>query len=123
MFWWQLREIQPRSFRGVRDSSGRLQAGATITNEIDHIYIETFSTGPWNVLRDSPNSVTEVGTTLMAEIVRESRDRGHRGEVRLSSLSGAISFYEKIGFVTDEESGEMFLSNQKANIFLKTRTG
>lgn len=57
-------------FRGVRDVEGNLQAGASITNERDHIYIDNFSTDPWNIFRISPKSVRGAGEALMAEIVK-----------------------------------------------------
>ncbi len=111
----------PVSFRGVRDSAGNLQAGATVTNERDHIYIDTFTTAPWNVLENSPKSVRGAGLALMAQIARESIDRGHGGQIRLNSLSSAVSFYEGIGLVEDEETGEMILSSENSRRFLQRR--
>lgn len=109
----------PTSFRGVRDAAGNLQAGAIVTNESNHLYIDLFSTAPWNIFRNSPMSFRRAGEALMAEIVKESRFRGHGGELRLISLTGSVTFYEDIGFVLDEESGEMSLSSERASRFLQ----
>ncbi len=109
----------PAGFRGVRDAGGNLQAGATITNERDHIFIDTFATAPWNVFRTSPKSVRDAGKVLLAEIVKESINKGHKGEIRLSSLPGSASFYMRIGLVEDDDSGEMILSSQNAREFLR----
>lgn len=108
-----------RSFRGIRDTAGNLQAGAIVRSARDHIFIAFFSTAPWNILRNSSRSVRGAGEALMAQIVRESIDRGHGGETRLGSLSGAISFYEGVGFVTNEENDEMILTRERAIRFLQ----
>ncbi len=68
---------EPGSFRGVRDADGNLQTGAIVTNESDHIYVDFFATAPWNVLENSPKSVRGAATALMAEIIKESINRGH----------------------------------------------
>lgn len=54
----------------------------------------------------------------MAEIVKESINRGHGGEIRLNPLSGSAGFYTRIGFVVDEETDEMILTSQSARLFL-----
>lgn len=111
----------PAGFRGVRDSAGNLQAAAFVTNERDHLYVDFFATAPWNVLGNYPKSVRGAGTALMAEIVKQSIDRGHGGEIRLNPLSGSASFYEIIGFEVSEDTGEMILSSQRARRFLQRR--
>ncbi len=112
----------PRNFRGIRDADGNLQAGAIVTNELNHLYVDYFATAPWNILRDDVRSAKNAGTILMANLVRESISMGHEGRIKLLALSGSTSFYTKIGFL-DNEDGEMVLTSERASRFLATLEG
>lgn len=66
----------PENFRGVRDTSGSLQAGAIVTDMDDYLYVDYMATEPWNITRDSSRAVRRAATMLMAQIVRESIEQG-----------------------------------------------
>lgn len=112
----------PENFRGIRDADGNLQAAAIITNEPNHLYVDYFATAPWNVLRNSPKSVRNAGAILMAELVKESMNDPkeiRKGRLQLYAITGSVSFYEGLGFVEDQASGDMVLSIEAANKLLK----
>lgn len=110
--------ITPANFRGLRDSNGNLQAGAIITDTPIFLYVDFFASAPWNIFRNSPKTARDAGTALMAALVKESMNKGYGGEVRLSSLSGSVSFYKRIGFEERSDSEEMILTRERAIRFL-----
>jgi hypothetical protein len=46
--------LQPEDFRGVRDNSGNLQAGAIVRAIDDHLYLDYIATAPWNLIATLP---------------------------------------------------------------------
>jgi len=44
--------VEPESFRGVRDQTGNLQAGAIVTDISDYLYVDYIATAPWNITKD-----------------------------------------------------------------------
>lgn len=106
-------------FRGVRDSDGRLQAGAIISEQIGELYpyteqrkylsIDPFTTPPWNCLElkgvEFPEKKEGAATWLMAEIIQETIDTEIEGVTKVSAIDRAIKFYLDIGF---EENLEYF---------------
>lgn len=114
----------PENFRGVRDSSGNLQAGAIVNNMEDHLYLDYIATAPWNVTFDSPRSLRGAGRALMAQLVRESIENGHGGRI-IADVAGSASFYQRIGFVPTGEGSqlapEMELTPEAARNFLDTQ--
>lgn len=120
---------EPDTFRGVRDMQGRVQAGAIVEEYLDHLYIDTFTNAPWNVLKNQPETLKGAATSLMKELVNESKSLGFEGRLKLLPVKRALSFYTKIGFTEDEdkaggleltpESAERFLERQKC----RERTG
>lgn len=113
------------NFLGIKDSKGNLQAASIINLKNDHIYIDYLATAPWNIVEKDKRKVKGAGTAAIEAIVRKSIEQGMKGKVKLESLPGAISFYEKIGFKqtgTSPDSAEgvvkMELSPEKAILFL-----
>ena len=117
----------PENFRGVRDTNGNLQAGAIVTDMDDYLYVDYMATAPWNIIRDSPRGVRRAATKLMAQIVRESIDRGYRGQIMVDAVGGTADFYRTIGFIETEEGSvsapEMVLTLEAARNFLDDVTG
>lgn len=112
--------MEPDTFRGVRDVFRRLQAGAIVEEENDCLYIDAFSSAPWNVLKNQPETLKGAGTSLMEELVRESIDLRFEGRLKLLAISRARSFYIKIGFTENEEGlGELELTPEAAERFLE----
>lgn len=115
--------VQAESFRGVRDRSGNLQCAAIVTNLGEHLRLEFIATAPWNITKDSSKSVSEAGTSLMVELVRESKRLGYSGRILLEAVSGSPAFYQGIGFIRTEfgsaSAPEMELSPSAADEFLK----
>lgn len=116
--------MEPGTFRGVRGVQGsRLQAGAIVEQEIDCLYIEAFATAPWNIIGNQPETLKGAGTSLMGELVNESKSLGFEGRLKLFTIERARSFYIKIGFTEDEDglggleltplAAERFLARQK----------
>jgi hypothetical protein len=68
--------LQPEDFRGIRDSSGNLQAGAIVSAIDDYLYLDYIATAPWNLIANLPNHSKGAATSLIRSISRESFDRG-----------------------------------------------
>lgn len=117
----------PENFRGVRDLKGNLQAGAVVTDMDDYLYVDYMATAPWNIVRDSPRAVRKAATMLMAQIVRESTERGYRGQIIVDAVGGTADFYRTMGFVETEEGSasapEMVLTPEAARDFLDDVAG
>ncbi|RUT07308.1 hypothetical protein DSM106972_025690 [Dulcicalothrix desertica PCC 7102] len=96
------------SFRGVRDISGRLQAGTIISREYGIIYpyselrqylsLDPFTSAPWNCLegRTFVETVKGAGTWLMSEIVEEVIDTEIEGIIKILAIDRAKDFYSNI---------------------------
>lgn len=111
---------EPNTFRGVRDKQGRLQAGAIVEPEIDYLSVDNFTSAPWNVLRNQPESLKGAGTLLMEELVKESIDLDFEGRLKLYPIPRAVPFYQRVGFVESEEgTGELELTPLAAKAFLE----
>lgn len=108
----------PETFRGVRDQVGRLQAGAIVHKERDYLEVDFMATAPWNILLHQPESLKGAGTTLIEELVKESRDLGFGGRLKLYAIPRAKQFYTDIGFVETEE-GDWELTPEAAPRFLE----
>lgn len=117
--------VSPEDFRGVRDGSGILQAGAIVIDMDDHLFVEYLATAPWNVTQDSPSSVRKAATALMALLARESDSNGHSGRIMLYAIPDAIEFYQKIGFADTGEGSpnapEMELTGAAARQLMNSR--
>lgn len=115
------------NFRGVIDEQGILQAIAAIKdvslyNEgeiVPAIALESICNAPWNVI-DQAQIETRRGaaTSLIEEIVKESKSKQFGGVVKLFTIPRAKSSYIKIGFVDTDGSGEMLLTENVADKFL-----
>lgn len=109
---------EPENFRGVRDVQGRLQAGAIVEEDFDYLSVETFTNAPWNVLGNQPEPLKGAATSLMEELVNESKELGFEGRLKLYSTQRAKQFYVDIGFVETDIPREMELTPEAAEEFL-----
>jgi hypothetical protein len=110
--------MEPNTFRGVRDVHSRLQAGAIVEEEIDFLFLDALASAPWNVLGNQPETIKGAGTTLMEELVKESKALGNEGRIRLYPLQRSLQFYTDIGFV-ETGSGDWELTEEAASRFLE----
>lgn len=110
--------MKPNSFRGVRDVHSWLQAGAIVEEDIEFLFVDAIASAPWNVLGTQPETIKGAGTTLMEELVKESRALGFEGRMRLYSLQRSEQFYTDIGFVETSE-GDWELTEEMASLFLE----
>lgn len=118
-------------FRGVRDTSGRLQAGAIVsfsngliypyTEDRDYLSIDPFTNSPWNCLEGVtfPETVKGAGTWLMSEIVQEVIDTEIAGVIKVLTIDRAKSFYLSMGFQENPDyERELILTREEARLFL-----
>jgi len=118
-------------FRGVRDTNGRLQAGAIVsflngliypyTEERDYLSIDPFTTPPWNCVEGItfPETVKGAGTWLMSEIVQEVINTEIIGVIKVLTIDRAKSFYLSMGFQENpDDEREMVLTRGAARLFL-----
>jgi hypothetical protein len=119
--------LQAESFRGMRDRAGNLQAGAIVTDLGEYLYVDFLASAPWNIIGDSLLSVRRAATILMAQIVRESIEKGYGGRVVVDAVGGTADFYRRMGFIETEAGSaitpEMALSPEAARDFLDELTG
>lgn len=121
-------------FRGVRDESGLLQAGAIISRQHGVIYpdieqreylsIDPFTTPPWNCLEGVtfPETIKGAATWLMADIILEVIDTNIEGVTKLLTIDRARSFYESIGFQPNPDfDREMILTKEAARLFVQNQ--
>ena len=109
---------EPKTFRGVRDRAGRLQAAAIIYQRSNYLEVDLIATAPWNILPNQPESIKGAGTALMENLVKESVDLGFGGRLKLYAIPHAKQFYEKIGLEETDE-GDWELTPQAAERFLE----
>lgn len=109
---------EPDTFRGVMDVQGRVQAGASVEPEIDHLFVDAFTNAPWNVIKNQPETLKGAATSLMEELVNESKSLGFSGCLKLYSIPRAKQFYIDIGFVETDLPREMDLTLEAAEGFL-----
>lgn len=84
------------------------------------MYIDAFATAPWNILENQPETIKGAGTSLMEELVNESKDLGFEGRLKLFTIERARSFYTKIGFTEGEDGlGGLELTPKAAERFLE----
>jgi hypothetical protein len=109
--------LQPEDFRGVRDDSGNLQAGAIVSAIDDHLYLDYIATAPWNLIPTLPKHNKGAAKSLIRSISRESFDRGYNGRI-IVDVAGSAGFYKKMGFVETGEGSvnipEMVLTTEAA---------
>lgn len=95
--------MEPNTFRGVRDGKSRLQAGAIVVEDIDFLFLDALATAPWNIVGSQPETTKGAGTSLMEELVKESKELGYMGRLKLIAIERALYFYTGIGFIEDED--------------------
>lgn len=122
---------EPGKFRGVKDELGRLQAGAIVESYFNYLEIDTLTNAPWNVLKNQPETIKGAATSLMEQIIIESKELGFEGYIKLIAIERAKSFYTKIGFTEEESSSrilelkptvaERFLERQRNHRYSKNQ--
>lgn len=109
---------EPETFRGVRDREGRLQAAGIVHLQSDYLEVDLIATAPWNILPNQPESLKGAGTALMEELVKESKDLGFGGRLKLYAIPRARQFYEKLG-LEETAQGDWEFSPETAERFLE----
>lgn len=122
---YDIERFGSKGVRQIRDKNGVLQATAVvIASKNDGYVVDLLATSPHNLNASDPRYTKGAGTAAMEQIMLESI-RESNGEVRLTALPGAISFYEKIGFKTTSSEEEvvtkMAISKSDAEKFLRSR--
>lgn len=86
--------------RGVVDSNGRLQSVALIDPRDGYVYVDSLATAPWNILKEVGDErvMPGAGRAAIVRAIEESVQLGNGGRLRLTPLSGARGFYERLGF-------------------------
>ena len=81
--------------------------------------IESLTNSPWNTI-EYPQLEKRKGaaTSLIEGIVRESQALAFSGIVKLFAIPSAREFYQEIGFIDTDGSGEMILIANAASMFL-----
>lgn len=117
-------------FRGVVDERGIVQAIAAIQDvelyddgvKFPAIALESICSAPWNVITQVQIETCKGGpTSLIEEIVKESKSKNFGGVVKLFTLPRAKPRYAKIGFVDTDGSGEMILTQTNSETFLQSQ--
>ncbi|MDG2616792.1 hypothetical protein P7L53_11100 [Thermoleptolyngbya sichuanensis XZ-Cy5] len=111
--------------RAVVDRQGNVQAVALVTDYevVDAIYIDFLVAAPWNLrLVQDGRSVADAPAALVAQIAKESLDRGLGGTVKATVVRGATSFYERIGS-REVKDGEYRLSPEAAQALIAIMEG
>lgn len=115
------------SFRGVIDDQNLLASVCLIQEtfifidgeRLECLEIESLTNSPWNTI-DYPQVEKRKGaaTSLIEGIVRESQASAFSGIVKLMAIPNAREFYQEIGFIDTDGSGEMILTANAASMFL-----
>ncbi|MEA5594065.1 GNAT family N-acetyltransferase [Rivularia sp. UHCC 0363] len=130
---YKIREIASDIFekeqliRGVIDDQGllaavcRIQETSILLDEelINCLEIESITNSPWNTI-EYPLAEKRKGaaTSLIEGIIIESRQQGLPNILKLIPIPGAIKFYQDIGFIETDISGDMILTYNEASMFL-----
>lgn len=117
-------------FRGVIDDQNLLAAVCTIQEtfifidgeRLECLEIESLTNSPWNTI-DYPQVEKRKGaaTSLIEGIVRESQASAFSGIFKLMTIPSAREFYQDIGFIDTDGSGEMILTANAVSMFLLTQ--
>jgi hypothetical protein len=110
----------------VKDTQGILQSACiieVIQIDIDDqsytgLGIESLTNAPWNTIGiPQPETKKGAATSLIEELVHESRRLQFNGIIKAITIPSTRLFYRKIGFIEDS-SGEMILTSNAAQEFL-----
>ncbi|NJL77768.1 MAG: GNAT family N-acetyltransferase [Richelia sp. RM2_1_2] len=114
-------------FRSVIDDQNLLAAVCIIQETsilideelIDCLEIESLTNSPWNTI-EYPQLERRKGaaTSLVEGIILESRNEGLPSILKLIPIPDARKFYQDIGFVETDVSGDMILTYNAASMFL-----
>lgn len=113
--------------RGVVDDQGllagvcRIQETSILLDEelTSCLEIESITNSPWNTIEyPLPEKRKGAATSLVECIILESREKGLANILKLIPIPDAIEFYQDIGFVETDISGDMILTYNAASMFL-----
>lgn len=114
-------------FRGVIDDQGLLAAICIIQETsilideelIDCLEIESLTNSPWNTIEYLQLEKRKgAATSLVEGIIVESRKEGLPNIIKLIPVPEAVEFYQGIGFIETDISGDMILTYNAASMFL-----
>jgi len=85
----------------------RVDAKSVLVPGVGAVFVENLATAPWNRKRvTSRPEYGGVGPELLCQAVHHSHVLGFKGRVLLTSLPGAVDFYEGRGFVNTSRTIE-----------------
>jgi GNAT superfamily N-acetyltransferase len=88
----RFKRIELPALRGLFDEAGRLQCAAAVYFDQRPVFLQLLLTAPWRH--------KGAGSTLLKRIVDESGIlRSRQGSIELMAAPGAVTFYQKFGFV------------------------
>lgn len=114
-------------FRAVKDNQGLIQAVClceTARVEIENqvyraLAIDSLTNAPWNTIEYLQTETKKgAATSLIEQLVRESQRLQLNGILKAFVIPSARDFYNSIGFVETDGSGEMILTPNAANMFI-----
>ena len=88
-------------------------------NYVDCLEIESLTNSPWNTIK-YPQYEKRKGaaTSLIEGIIKEARSKGISEILKLFAVPEEKDFYQRIGFVETNGSGEMILDSNAVAMFL-----
>lgn len=114
-------------FRAVKDNQGLIQAVClceTVRVEIENevyrgLAIDSLTNAPWNTIEYLQTETKKgAATSLIEQLVRESQRLGLDGILKALVIPSARNFYDSLGFVETDGSGEMILTPNAANMLI-----
>ncbi len=112
-------DVGDLAIKELKDSKGNTQAMVAYNDaDKDGIYIDYLVTAPWNISGDDPRTTKGAGTEAILGLIELSKKKGYGGKITLEALPRAVGFYEKLGFVQNEDDENMTLSPEKADQLL-----
>lgn len=86
---------------------------------LDCLEIESLTNSPWNTINYPQLEKRKgAGTSLIERIVRENQALAFSSILKLMTIPSAKEFYQEIGFIETDGSGEMILTANAASVFL-----
>lgn len=85
----------------------------------DCLEIESLTNSPWNSIKYLQLEKRKgAATSLVEGIILESRKEGLPNIIKLIPVPEAVEFYQGIGFIETDISGDMILTYNAASMFL-----
>lgn len=88
-------------------------------NYVDCLEIESLTNSPWNTIKYPQHEKRKgAATSLIEGIIKEARSKGLSEILKLFAVPEEKDFYQRIGFVETNGSGEMILDSNAVAMFL-----